>query len=112
VRRINSVFHRLINFFVWLFFEAPLIGAFFVSIRYLYIKIMYMNENEKKLQQIISEELSKSEVNSMITNKINSSLTSREFKQKVKELSSEVVNELFKLLWQRNNMWKSAVSRV
>ena len=71
-----------------------------------------MNENEKKLQQIISEELSKSEVNSMITNKINSSLTSREFKQKVKELSSEVVNELFKLLWQRNNMWKSAVSRV
>ena len=71
-----------------------------------------MNENEKKLQQIISEELSKAEVNSMISSKINSSLTSREFKQKVKELSSEVVNELFKLLWQRNNMWKSAVSRV
>ena len=72
---------------------------------------MYMNENEKKLQQIISEELTKSEVNSMISNKLNSTLSSREFKQKVKELSADVVNELFKLLWQRNNIWKSSVSR-
>ena len=73
---------------------------------------MYMNENEKKLQQIISEELTKSEVNSMISSKLNSTLSSREFKQKVKELSADVVNELFKLLWQRNNFWKSGVSRV
>ena len=71
-----------------------------------------MNENEKKLQQIISEELTKSEVNSMISSKLNSTLSSREFKQKVKELSADVVNELFKLLWQRNNFWKSGVSRV
>ena len=69
-----------------------------------------MNENEKKLQQIISEELTKSEVNSMISSKLNSTLSSREFKQKVKELSADVVNELFKLLWQRNNIWKSSVS--
>lgn len=71
-----------------------------------------MNENEMKLQQIIREELSKSDVNSMIGNKISSALSSREFKQKVKELSSEVVSELFKILWQRNNMWKSSVSRA
>lgn len=70
-----------------------------------------MNGNEKTLQRIISEELSKSEVNSMISSKINSTLTSREFKQKIKELSSDVINELFKLLWQRNNIWKSSVSR-
>jgi len=70
-----------------------------------------MDGNEKTLQRIISEELSKSEVNSMISSKINSTLTSREFKQKIKELSSDVINELFKLLWQRNNIWKSSVSR-
>lgn len=70
-----------------------------------------MNENENKLQQIISEELTKSEVNSMISSKLNSTLSSREFKQKIKELSADVVNELFKLLWQRNNIWKSSVSR-
>ena len=70
-----------------------------------------MNENEKKLQKIISEELTKSEVNSMISSKLNSTLSSREFKQKVKELSADVVNELFKILWQRNNIWKSSISR-
>lgn len=70
-----------------------------------------MDRNEKTLQRIISEELSKSEVNSMISSKLNSTLSSREFKQKVKELSADVVNELFKLLWQRNNIWKSSVSR-
>ena len=70
-----------------------------------------MDGNEKTLQRIISEELSKSEVNSMISSKINSTLTSREFKQKIKELSSDVINELFKLLWQRNNIWKSSVSK-
>ena len=71
-----------------------------------------MNENEKRLQQIINEELSKSDVNSMISSKLNSTLSSREFKQKVKELSSEVVSELFKILWQRNNFWKNSVSRA
>ena len=70
-----------------------------------------MNINEKRLQQIISEELSKSDVNSMISSKINSTLSSRDFKQKVKELSSDVVSELFKILWQRNSFWKSTVSR-
>jgi hypothetical protein len=70
-----------------------------------------MDRNEKTLQRIIKEELTKSDVNSMISSKINSTLSSREFKQKVKELSSDVINELFKLLWQRNNIWKSSVSR-
>ena len=70
-----------------------------------------MDRNEKTLQMIISEELTKSDVNSMISSKLNSTLSSREFKQKVKELSADVVNELFKLLWQRNNIWKSSVSR-
>ena len=70
-----------------------------------------MDRNEKTLQRIIKEELTKSDVNSMISSKINSTLSSREFKQKVKELSADVVGELFKLLWQRNNIWKSSVSR-
>ena len=71
-----------------------------------------MNENEKRLQKIISEELSKSDVNSMINSKIDSALSSREFKQKVKELSADVVNELFKILWQKNNFWKSTAVRT
>jgi hypothetical protein len=55
------------------------------------------------------EELSKSDVSSMIDRKLSSSLDSKDFKKKVKELSAEVVNDLFKILWQRNSFWKNSV---
>ena len=66
---------------------------------------------QEKLFQLITEELTKSEVNSMITNKIDSNLSSRDFKKKVKEIAVEVVDELFKILYQRNNIWKSSLKR-
>lgn len=65
---------------------------------------------EERLYKLITEELSKTEVNTMISNKLDSNLSSREFKKKVKEIAADVVSELFKLLWQRNNFWKSSVS--
>lgn len=67
---------------------------------------MEINEN---LVRLITEELTKSEVKSMISNSIDSKLSSRDFDKKVKSLAAEVLNELFKILWQRNNMWKNSV---
>lgn len=61
------------------------------------------------LNKIIKEEMTKSEISSLITNKIDSKLSSREFEKIVKEISTEVINNLFKVLWQRNNMWKHSV---
>ena len=52
--------------------------------------------NESVIKDIIEEELTRSDVNSIISDK----MSSQEFKKKVKELASEVVNELFKILWQ------------
>lgn len=66
---------------------------------------MYMTINESVIKDIIEEELTRSDVNSIISDK----MSSQEFKKKVKELASEVVNELFKILWQRNTLWKSSV---
>jgi hypothetical protein len=68
--------------------------------------------NDNKLRQIINEELTKSQVESMINSKLESSYSSKDFKKAVKDLSGEVVNEIFKLLWQRNNFWKSSATRV
>ena len=68
--------------------------------------------NEKKIYNIIVEELTKSEVNAMIASKIDSSYSSRDFKKKVKELSADVINEFLKILWQRNSIWKSNVIRA
>ena len=65
---------------------------------------------EEKLNNIIVEELSKSEITSLIASKLDTKLTSREFKKQVKELAADVVSELFKILWQRNSFWKSSAS--
>lgn len=66
-------------------------------------------DDNNKIYQILMEELSKSDVSSMIDRKLSSSLDSKDFKRKVKELSAEVVNDLFKILWQRNSFWKNSV---
>jgi hypothetical protein len=66
-------------------------------------------DDNNKIYQILMEELSKSDVSSMIDKKLSYSLDSKDFKKKVKELSAEVVNDLFKILWQRNSFWKNSV---
>ena len=53
---------------------------------------MYMTINESVIKDIIEEELTRSDVNSIISDK----MSSQEFKKKVKELASEVVNELLR----------------
>lgn len=67
-----------------------------------------MTLNEDNIRQIIMEEITKSEISSMIASKIGDNMDSREFKKKVKEIAADVVNEIFKILWQRNSFWKSA----
>ena len=69
-----------------------------------------MQLNEQILRGIIEEELSKAEVSSLIATKIEDKLSSMAFKKKVKEIASDVVSEVFKILWQRNNFWKSSVA--
>jgi len=64
--------------------------------------------NENTLYNIINEELTKSEVSSMIANKLDANMSSPAFKKKVKELAADVVSEIYKILWQRNSFWKSA----
>ena len=70
---------------------------------------MYIMDTNERIYQILTEELSKPEIQSMISSKIDSSMDSREFKKRVKELSAEVVSDLFRILWQRNSFWKNSV---
>ena len=65
--------------------------------------------DEMKLKHIISEELTKTEVNNMIQAKLATHLKSNDFKKKVKEISAAVLSDVFKILWQRNNLWKNSV---
>jgi hypothetical protein len=67
--------------------------------------------SDKRLTEIINEELSKSDVNSMIDRKIDSSISSRDFQTAVKKITADVISELFKTLWQRNSSWMGSISR-
>ena len=53
----------------------------------------------------------KSEITSLINSKIDSNMSSKDFEKKVKEITSAVISELFKILWQRNTFWKDSVKR-
>lgn len=64
--------------------------------------------SENYLRSFLMEELTKGEISSLIASKLDTNMNSREFKKKVKEIAVDVVNEIFKILWQRNSFWKSA----
>lgn len=67
--------------------------------------------HKNKIYKIINEELSKNEVVSLINNKIDSNLSSKEFEKKIKEITSNVISELFKILWQKESFWKNTFKK-
>ena len=67
-----------------------------------------MRVTKEEFARLIHEEVSKSDINSLITSKLEQNLDSREFKKKVKEIAAEIVSNLFRTLWQQNSMWKRA----
>ena len=56
--------------------------------------------NEETLVRIIQEELDKSDV-------IDIAKKDKNFEKRIKEICVDVVNNLFKLLWQRRNRYIS-----
>ena len=57
-----------------------------------------MNQN---LVKLINEELSKTEIAALINKKFDEKLSSKELEKKIKALSASVLEEFFKILWQR-----------
>jgi hypothetical protein len=69
---------------------------------------MFSNE---KIRQLIREELSKLDVENITSNKISSSYNSKEFKRAVKDITADVIEDLFRTLWNRSSTWKGGVTR-
>lgn len=55
---------------------------------------------EKTLSKMISEEIKKSDVIDIIKN-------DKDVEKKVKQIAADVVTELFRVLWQHNNIFKA-----
>lgn len=66
---------------------------------------------DKRIRQIIQEELTKSEVNSMISQKLSSERDSKDFEKRVKEIAADAISNFCKALFYRESMWKSDVKR-
>lgn len=56
--------------------------------------------NEERIATIIAEEIKKSDMLSYIKK-------DKDFEKRVKEIASEVVTELFRVLWQHNSLFKN-----
>lgn len=67
--------------------------------------------SDKRIREVIKEELSKTEVESIVSNRLSSAYDSKDFKKAVKEVTAQVIEDLFRTLWNRSSTWKGGVTR-
>ena len=67
--------------------------------------------SENRIREIINEELSKTEVESIVSNRLSSAYNSRDFKKAVKDITADVIEDSFRTLWNRSSTWKGGVTR-
>lgn len=59
-----------------------------------------MEISEEKIIKIVTENIKKSEI-------INIIKKDKDFEKRVKEIVTDVVTDLFRILWQHNNIFKT-----
>ena len=67
--------------------------------------------DEEKIRILVKEELTKAEVNSLINNKVDSILQSNEFKRKVTAITADVLEDLYRTMYQKKAFWQSSVKQ-
>ena len=63
-----------------------------------------MSEN---IKNIIKEELTKQDVNSMINDKLSVYIKKYEMTKEVKKIISDVMEEFFKMMYNKRGFWKN-----
>lgn len=64
-----------------------------------------------KLMELVTEELSRSDVENAISRKLSSLYGSSDFKSAVKKIAADVIEDLYKTLWNRSSSWKNSISK-
>ena len=65
--------------------------------------------SKEYIYQLIEEEVSRSDINSIISNKIDTMLKSNDFKKSVKSIIADTLEELYRAFYQRKSFWQSAI---
>ena len=61
----------------------------------------------KNIKNIIKEELTKQDVNSMINDKLSVYIKKYEMTKEVKKIISDVMEEFFKMMYNKRGFWKN-----
>ena len=69
----------------------------------------YISLND--LKNIIKEELNRSDVKSMINNRLSEYLKEKEFEDKIRDIVSDVFENYFKYMYTKRIMWKNDIKR-
>ena len=64
---------------------------------------------DKEIREAVNEELSRSDVRSMIDSRIEDYIKEKEFKKAVKELAADALEVFFREMWTKRSVWKGAV---
>lgn len=67
--------------------------------------------NEEDLKRMVQEELSRSDVRSMINDRIAEYLKEREFEEKIKSIISDTFENYFKYMYTKRGMWKNELKK-
>lgn len=68
-----------------------------------------MNINEDAIRDLVIEELTKTEVRSMIDSKLDDFLNKRELKKMVRGVVADVMDDFFREMWRKNGFWKTSL---
>lgn len=77
----------------------------------IFIEKMCNMVSNDRISQILREEISKLDVENVVSNKLSSSYNSREFKKAVKDITAEVIEDLYRTLWNRSSTWKGGITK-
>jgi hypothetical protein len=74
------------------------------------------NQDKREIEKIVQKEikdfLNTTQAHSAVVKIIQKEMGTRDINDKVVELSTKVVVELFKTLWQRKGFWEGALKSV
>ena len=76
----------------------------------------FSNDDKKEIERITRKEIKdfmdSTQAHRIVLKTIQDELGSRKMDDKIVDLSTKVVVELFKTLWQRKSFWESALKNV
>lgn len=58
------------------------------------------------MRRRINEELTKSEVRSIIDSKVSDSLRDKDFEKRVKEITADALERFFRMMYNKRGFWK------